>query len=803
METTLRDLFYGVRMLRKNPGFTIAALLALMLGIASSTAIFTVVNGVLLKPLPYPNEHEIVTLSQTVRSTGISFHDSSPANYIDWASQNDVFAVLAASRGTQVTLNYGDHPERLRMTTASANFFPLFGINPILGRTFGLQDARPGNDHVVVLAYDIWQRLFGGEAEAIGRQIVLKGETFTVIGVMPRGFSPDDYGELWVPSPWDVPPHPLVPEQDPRQMRDRNYLDVWGRLKTGVSLEQARSEMTAIAARLEKQYPNANTDVGVTIVPLHEQLVGGLRSALIVLTVAVAFLLLIGCVNVANLLLSRAATRAREIAIRFALGASRVRLVRQLLTESILLALLGGALGVIFAAWIVPILVSLGPPGLRSFHGIGLNREVLGFSLGISIATGLLFGAMPAFYASFSNPNNSLAGGERGGSGVRSRGRAFLITGEIGLSLVLLIGAGLMMKSFMKLTQVDPGFTPERLLVFNIGPPASTNPSQQTDFYHDVIERLRGLPGVKSVGAVSRLPLAGGNSSRSFTLIGSDKTHDADLRIATSDYFLTMAIPILRGRMFTEQDRTNSQPIVIINEAVARSFFPNEDPVGKFIVLGPENIQRQIVGVVGNVRHVRLERSPNAEIYLPLGQMLWPSMFVAVRTEYSNPLVITPSVQNAVWSVNKDVALASVRSMDDLIANSVADRKFTMLLLATFAGAALVLAAIGLFGVMSYSVAQRVREIGVRMALGAERIDIFKLIVREGMLLTVIGLSLGLAAALAMTRLMAGLLFGVSTIDISTFVSLPILLGLVAFLACWLPARRASSVDPMAALRSE
>ncbi|MDB6147768.1 MAG: hypothetical protein JWO45_1432 [Spartobacteria bacterium] len=803
MNTLGQDIRYGLRMLRKNPGFTLAAVVALMLGISSSTAIFTVVNGVLLQPLSYPRSDEIVSLAQTVRSTGVSSHDSSPANYIDWASQNEVFAALAASRGSQVTLSDGDRPERLRMTTTSANFFTLFGVNPILGRSLGQQDSKPGNDHVAVLGYETWQRRFGGERGVLGRNIMLNGEPFTVIGVMPRGFSPDDYAELWIPSAWDVPEHPLVPGQDPRQMRDRNYLDVWGRLKTGVSLGQARSQMNAIAARLEKQFPNANMDVGVAVVPLHEQLVSGLRPALVLLMASVAFLLLIGCVNVANLLLSRAAARSREIAIRFALGASRARLVQQLLTESVLLALLGGTLGVIFAAWIVPILLSLGPADLRSFREIGLNREVLGFSLVVSLATGLLFGAMPAFYASFSNPNDSLVRGERGSTGVRSRGRATLITTEIALSLVLLIGAGLMMKSFAKLIHVDPGFAPDGLLVFNIGLPRSTDSAHQAIFYREVAGRLQALPGVRSAGAVSRLPLAGGNSSRSITLVGSNQPHDADLRIATSDYFRTMAIPSLRGRTFTEHDGQNAQPVAVINEAMARTVFASEDPIGKHILVGSDTAKVQIVGVVGNVCHVGLESSARAEIYLPLGQMDWPSMFFAVRTTNSSPLALTSTVQNAVWTVNKNVALADIRTMDDLVAKSVANRKFTMLLLAIFAGIALFLAAIGLFGVMSYSVVQRAREIGVRMALGAKRTDIFKLVVRQGMLLTSIGLTIGLVIALGVTRLMSGLLFGVSTTDASTFIILPALLALVAFLACWLPAYRASSVDPIIALRSE
>jgi putative ABC transport system permease protein len=791
--------------LRKNPGFTLAALVALTLGISSTTAIFTVVDGVLLRPLPYPDADQLVTVAQTVRSTGASMLDSSPANYLDWTTQADVFSHLAASRGNQATLSGAEQPERVRLTTTSSDFFPLFAVSPLVGRTLTKQDATAGNNHVAVIGYELWQRRFGGQPDVAGRDIILNGERFTVVGVMPRGFSPDNYGQLWIPSAWDVPPHPLVPTGDPRQMRNRNYLDVWGRLKPHVSLQQARTEMSAIAARLETEYPNDNNDVGIAVSGLHEEAVGSLRSALIVLMAAVAFLLLIGCVNVANLLLARAAARDREIAIRFALGASRGRLIRQLLTESVLLGLMGGAAGVVFAAWGVPLLLALGPADIRNFGGIGLNREVLGFSVGVSILTGLIFGSIPAIYASFLRPNDSLIQAGRGTTAAHHRGRAVLITTEIALSLVLLIGAGLMMKSFDKLLRVDPGFASDHLLVFNVAPVSSTDSYRQALFYRTVLDRVAAVPGVESAGAVNRLPMAAGNSSRSFTLPGGDKSHDADLRIATPAYFKTMKVPLLRGRVFTDTDgNDDAQRVIVINEALARAVFPNDDPVGKFIVQGPATTDKmQIVGVVGNVRHRRLESAPNSEIYLPLGQNVWPSMFVAVRTSGGNPLSLLPAVQAAVWSVDKNVALADVRTMDDMIANSMASRRFTMLLLTSFAGIALVLAAIGLFGVMSYSVVQRGREIGVRMALGARRIDIFGLIVREGMGLTVLGLAIGVIASLGMTRLISNLLFGISATDLSTFACLSALLAFVAFIACWWPAHRASKVDPIIALRAE
>ncbi len=517
----LHDLRFAFRQLLKSPGFTLVAILTLALGIAASTAIFSVINAVLLHPLPYPDSERIVTVAQTARSTGVSYGDSSPANFIDWTAQNKVFSAMAAARGWQANLAGSAEPERIPTTMASSGFFTLFGVNPILGRTFGAEDAKPGNWHVVVLSYQLWSRRYGADRTIIGRDLILDGEKFIVIGVMPATFSPDDYGEMWVPSPWDVPRHPLAPNDNPREMRDRSFLDVWGRLKPGVNLAQARAEMATIALRLEQQYPKANEDTGVALVPMHEGAVGGLRPMLLMLSGAVSFVLLIACANVANLLLARAAGRSREMAIRTALGASRLRLLRQLLTESALLALAGGALGLLLASWALPLLLSLGPPQIGELHAIGLSREVLGFSLLASLLTGTLFGLAPAFFASRSNPNDSLREGERGSSLGRSPTRSALIAAEIALSLVLLVGAGLMMKSFVRLTSVDPGFNPERLLVFNIGLPARTDPARQASFYQQVVERVGAVPGVTSVGAVSQLPLAGGTARAPTTFSGA------------------------------------------------------------------------------------------------------------------------------------------------------------------------------------------------------------------------------------------------------------------------------------------
>jgi len=804
MNTLLSDLRYGLRMLLKNPGFTFAALITLALGIASSTAIFSVIDGVLLRPLPYPDSENIMVLHPTTRSTGEPGGANGPANYLDYAAQNDVFSRMAAARGERFNLTAGDRPESVRGTMATSSLFPLFGVSPILGRTLLPSDEQPGHNRVVVLSSELWTRRFASDRGIIGREISLNDEPHTVVGVMPPNFVPDGYGELWVPSAFGVPTNSIRPNVDPRPVRGSNYLDVFGRLKPGVTLAKARAGMDAISRRLENQYPVDNRDVGVRVTPLHEEVVGGVRPVLLLLFAAVGFLLFIGCANVANLLLARAATRNREISIRAAMGASRYRLIRQLLTESVLLALIGGTLGAVLAAWAIPLLMAMAPPGLQNFKEIGLNGQVLAFSLGISVITGIFFGLVPAITSSSASPAESLKQGERGSTGGGSRRRGFLIATEVGLSLILLIGAGLMIKSFANLTKVDPGFDHSRLLIFSIGASATADEDRQIQFYQQIVQRLTRVPGVERVAAISRLPFSGGNSTRTFNRPGSTKEDRADVRVATPDYFPTMGIPHLRGRSFTEHDVKGSLLVAIINEAAAKEIFPGEDPIGQYIEnYGPKDEKLQVVGVVGNVRHLALETAPRPELYQPLGQGLWPSLFIAARTAPGNPLTILPSVQEAVWSVNKSVPLGNPRSMNDIIARSLLQKKFTMLLLTIFAGTALLLAAIGLYGVISYSVAQRTRELGIRIALGAQRSDVLRLILRQGMALVAAGIVFGIAASIGLTRLMVTLLYGVSATDPLTFLILSIALLSVAFIACWLPARRASGVDPIVALRAD
>ncbi|MGA2353512.1 MAG: ABC transporter permease [Terriglobales bacterium] len=802
MTGLFQDLRYALRQMTISPGFTLVAVLTLALGIGATTAVFSVVDQVLLHPLPYPDSDRLVKVSETFK--GISSDDASPANYLDWAAQNSVFAEMAAARAWSGSLSAGDRPERIKGTMVTPSFFALFGINPILGRGLADSDARPGNDHVVVLGYGLWQRYFAADRGIVGSNIRINGEQYSVVGVMPPNYSPDEYGELWVPSPFGVPTHPLVPDKDPRQFRDRSYLEVWARLKPGITMQQARAELDTIGRRLEKQYPNENDNVGASFLPLHEYVVGDIRPVLLVLLAAVVVVLLIGCANVANLLLARAAARAREISIRTTLGASRTRLLRQLLTESVLLALFGGVLGILLAVAAVPSLLALSPPDIRDFKHIGINLEVLAFSFLASIVCGIIFGLMPALQTSRSNPNEFLKEGERGSTANRGSTRSVLVVAEVGLSLVLLIGAGLLVKSFARLMNVNPGFEPTHLLTFNLGLPSSTDAAHQYAFYQQALDRLQALPGVTAVGAVSRLPLAGGNSNRSFRILGIDKDYDADIRVSSPDYFRAMKIPLLKGRTFSESDVGSALNVAIVNESLARTVFPGQDPIGKQITkFGPDSLTLQIIGIVGNVRHVGLDAAPRSEIYQLLGQAQWPSIFVAIRSATSDPTSLTSSAQNAVWSVNKDVPLANIRTMQDLIANSVQRRRFSMLLLTIFAAIATLLAAIGLYGVMSYSVAQRTKEIGIRMALGARRPDVVALVVKQGMALVLIGIAAGIVLSFGMTRLIAGMLFGISATDPQTFVGLAILLGAVAFFANYLPARRGASVDPMVALRYE
>ncbi|HTG16619.1 MAG TPA: ABC transporter permease, partial [Blastocatellia bacterium] len=700
--------------------------------------------------------------------------------------------------------------ERVWGVVTTASLFPVLGVKPILGRVFQPDDENRGAGRVVVISQSLWERRFASDPNVVGQKLPANGEPLTIIGVMPAVFRFPAETDLWIPPRQSVPEHVLRPTVNMATNRDNHYLDAIASLKPGVTLEQARADMNAVARRIEEQNPG-EMDRGVSLVTLREYEVGDIRPTLLILFGAVGFVLLIACANVANLLLARAATRHKEIAVRTALGANRLRLVRQLLTESLVLSVAGGGLGLLFAIWGITPLIALMPANMPGAKDMRVDGKVLGFTLAVSLVTALVFGLVPALQATKSDLNESLKEGGRGGTAGahRSRARSLLVVSEIALSLVLLIGAGLMIKSFIRLEQVNPGFETRNVLTMRLSLPAAQYPDgrRRATFFQQVVERIAAVPGAESVAAISRLPLTPGNSSRSFEIEGkpNDSSGDgpiADYRVISSDYFRALGIPLLKGRAFTEQDNGDAPATAIINETAARRYWPNEDPLGKRLRIESDDPWMEIVGVVGNVKHVGLDSQSKAELYLPYLKDPWPFMTVVVRSA-SNPKSLADAMRNEVWAVDKDLPVPDIKTMDELLSGSVARRRFNTMLLGIFAAVALVLAAVGIYGVMSYSVTQRTHEIGIRMALGAKQSDVVKLVVGQGITLALIGVGLGLAGALALTRVLASLLFEVGTTDPVTFVAISILLTGVALGACFVPARRAAKVDPMIALRYE
>ncbi|MBO0859499.1 MAG: ABC transporter permease [Chloracidobacterium sp.] len=802
MKTLWYDARYGLRMLMKKPGFTSTAVITLALGIGATSVIFSFVNGILLRPLPYQDSDRLVMLYEAAPKRGIASTGISPLNFLDWREQNSVFTSVAAYHGGSYSFSEGGEPEQLSGEFISYNTFAILGVAPILGRTFTAEEDRPGNDMVVILGHGLWKRRFGAKPEVIGRKITLNNRQRTVIGVMPPDFKFPEGADLWVPLAID-PSY---------WSRHSHGWDAIARLKPGVTLEQAQSNMTVVARRLEEQYPATNEGWGVVLTTLREDLAGDYRKALLILMGAVGLVLLIACVNVANLLLSRASSRAKEVAIRTALGAGRWRVFRQLLTESVLLGLMGGALGCGLAVWGLDLLVAAIPIDLPFWMKFNLDGRVLGFTASVTLLASLIFGAAAALQTSKVNLNEALKEGASGGSGAnRHQMLRLLVVTEVALSLILLIGAGLMMRSFMRLQGVNPGFNPENLLTLRVDLPGAKydTPEKSRAFFKGLLERVSALPGAQAAGAAWRLPLAGGGRRTPLTVEGfpvlpGGQGSLVNYCVSAPNYFYAMGIPILKGRDFTGADARDSMKVAIIDEQVAREFWPNESPLGKrvrFEAREENDPWHTIVGVVGAVKHNSLKLERTKTVYVPHAQDSMGDMTLAVRA--ANTENLAPAIRGQVKAMDPDQPITNMRTMTEVISRSVWQPRLYAILFGALAAVALALASIGVYGVMAYSVSERTREIGVRVALGAQRRNVLKLVIAQGMKLALIGAGVGLGASLALTRLMQSLLFEVSPTDPWTFAGLAALLSGVAMLACYLPARRATKVDPMFALRCE
>ncbi len=805
MHTLWQDLRYGARMLLKQPGFTLIAALTLALGIGANTAIFSVVNAALLRPLPFKEPERLIMIRET-KLPQFSEFAVATGNFMEWVKQNTTFERLVGTRPVTVNLADPGNPELLKGLGVTSGFCAMLGVQPQLGRDFLPEEAQPGRNNVVLLSHQLWRRRFGGDPGIVNQTIPLDGQSHTVIGVMPAGFQfLGRENEVWTLI--------ALTAQDAQNHGGHSLSRVIGQLKTGVSLDQARADLSAIEGRLAAQFPSVQ-GWNVRLWSLLEFTVRSVKPALLMLLVAVAFVLLIACVNVANLSLARATTRQKEIALRTALGASRARIVRQLLTESVLLSLVGGALGLLLAKWGTDFLLRLAPADLPRLSDVALDGVALAFTAAITLLTGVIFGLVPALQASKPNLNEVMKDAGRGSTegGRRQWTRGALVTLEVASALVLLVGASLLIRSFWRLQKVDPGFRTGAALTMKISLPRRkyTGDPQVVAFYQQLLENLITLPGMQAVGATSLVPVSDDDFVISFEAedqppLPTGAMQSANYFSISADYFKTMGIPLLRGRYINEGDTADAPHVAVINESLAKKIFPNQDPVGKRITFDDRKKKPdwyEVVGVVGDVKNYGLDQSTTMQIYEPFTQQPFRSMSLVARAA-GDPAAMTAAIRNVVLSLDKEQPVANVVTLDQLLTVSVAQRRFSMLLLGVFAAAALLLASVGIYGVLSYAVTQRTNEIGIRMALGARSRDVVRLVVGQGMKLVGAGVGLGLAGALLLTRLMTALLFEVSATDPVTFVSITLLLACVATLACWIPARRAAKLDPMVALRSE
>lgn len=809
MNSILRDIRFGARNLLKRPGSTLVALITLALGIGVNTAIFSAVDSILLRPLPFKDPERIVSIWEQGLGQGINQNEVAPANFFDLRNQTNRFEGIGAHGPQDINLTGDGEPERLTGELVTANVLSLLGVEPALGRTFLANEDQPGQHRVVVLSDALWQRRFNSDPSIVNRNIILNGESFTVVGVMPRGFFyPLRETELWIP--WA-----MEPEQ--ASGRGDHYLRLVARLKTGATLQQANAEVASIAQRLAAEYPKTNEGLNFIVNSLHKDYVGELRSPILIMFAAVGLVLLIACANVANLLLAQATTRRREIAIRIALGARRWTIVRQLLIESLLIATAGGVLAVLGALWGVQALAQMVPDSLSKLQNVGVDARVLLFTFGVSVLTALVFGGVPALLAARAKPGETLSDVARdtaGGTAGRHV-RRMLVVSEVALAVVLLVGAGLLIRTFQLLRQVNTGFSTDNVLTMKmvLPMPKYAKPEVRRAFYDEVLRKVNEVPGMESAGMITFLPLSFNGMNFSFSVEGQTQPSDMKLpfalyRVVSPDYFRTMGITLQRGRFFDTHDSADSQPVIVISRQLAEQYWPGQDPTGKRMKVGPvdsPNPWLTVVGVVSDVRQAGLYGDPRMDMYAPYAQdrraFIAPRDLV-LRTK-GETASVAAAVRQAVWSVDKDQPVTNVRTMDQVFAAAISQERFQALLLGLFAALALILACVGLYGVISYAVAQRTHEIGVRMALGAQPGDVLKLVLRQGMGLTIAGLVVGIAIGAVATRVLSDMLFGVTPRDPLTFIGVPALLLLVAFLACYIPARRATRIDPLVALRYE